>query len=134
MSDVTMEQKLKLVKQIRSRYNEDQYDLSNRELILYGKTSNRPTKRLAETPDQDAGIDNPISFLGIRVFLAVLLLAAVIVMDKNSMKVAGITADEIFQAISADYEEAIDRWAEALSMENAAREDSSADIDILDTF
>ena len=134
MSDVTMEQKLKLVKQIRSRYNEDQYDLSNRELILYGRTSNRPANRLAENPDRDADTYNPVSCLGIRVFLAVLLLAAVIVMDKNGTKVAGITAEEIFQAISADYEETIDRWAEALSAENAAREASPADTDILDTF
>lgn len=118
MSDVTMEQKLKLVKQIRSRYNEDQYDLSNRERILYGKTS-RPVDSLAERPQQEADADKPVSSFRFRIFLAVLLLAAVIVMDKNGTKIAGITAEEIFQAISADYEDAIDQWAEALAVENA---------------
>ena len=38
MSDATMEQKLRLVQQVRSRYQEDQYDLSQRERILYGRT------------------------------------------------------------------------------------------------
>ena len=31
-----VEQKLQLVQQVRSRYQENRYDLSNRERILYG--------------------------------------------------------------------------------------------------
>ncbi len=38
-----------------------------------------------------------------------------IVMDKNNISVAGITTEQIFQAISADYEEMVEDWAEAIS-------------------
>lgn len=116
MSDVTMEQRLKLLKQIRSRYNEDQYDLSNRERILYGKTS-RPVESLERKTETAAEGENQVSSFRIRIFLAILLFAAVIAMDRNGTEVAGITAKEIFQAISADYETEVDRWAEALSAE-----------------
>ena len=42
MSNVTTEQKLQLVQQVRSRYHEDQYDMSNRERLLYGRSSILP--------------------------------------------------------------------------------------------
>ena len=44
MSDVTMDQKLQLVQQVRARYHEDQFDLSNRERILYGRSDITPVR------------------------------------------------------------------------------------------
>lgn len=108
MSDVTMDRKLQLVKQIRSRYNEDQYDLSNRERILYGRSS-RPADGFSEM-QEDAAWDAPVSFFRIRLVVAIVLLAAVIAIDLNGIKIAGITAEDIFRAISADYGNMIDSW------------------------
>lgn len=120
MGDVTMDQKLRLVQQVRSRYQENQYDMSNRERILYGKTSmipeeeyGYPYRDMYGEPVQAAG--TPISFFKLRFLAAVFLLAAVIFMDKSGMKLAGITTEEIFQAISANYDEKIEEWVEAIS-------------------
>ena len=109
ISNVNSEKRLQLVKQIRSKYREDQRDLTNRELILYGK-STRPAADdfyMQETPANT----EQISFFRIRVVFAALLFAAVIFMDMGDRKIAGITAERIFQAISADYEAIIDTLA-----------------------
>ncbi len=121
MSDVTMEQKLRLVQQVRSRYHENQYDLSNRERILYGKTSSglqdEGTLRYGEPYYEDTARPEEVSFsfLKFRMWIALFLVTAVIVMDRNHMEVAGITAEKIFEVISADYEDVIETWAEALT-------------------
>ncbi len=120
MGDVTMDQKLRLVQQVRSRYQENQYDMSNRERILYGKNSMIPSERydypyrdMYGDPIEPAG--SPISFFKLRFLAAVFLLAVVIFMDNSGTKLAGITTEEIFRAISADYDEKIEEWVEALS-------------------
>lgn len=113
MSDVTMERKLQLVQQIRSRYNEDQYDLYNRERILYGRT-NAGVPRLSGEPG-DAELPARFSSFRMRLLLALLLVAAVIAMDVNGIEVGGVTSDKILEVISMDYEEKIDEWVETLS-------------------
>ena len=119
MSDVTTEKKLRLVQQVRSRYHEDQYDMSNREKLLYGRTSVTPEKLgYAYEEPYDGAMPpsgEPFTFFKLRIWIALFLVAAVIVMDTNHMNVAGITAEKIFQAISADYEEKIEAWVETLS-------------------
>jgi hypothetical protein len=120
ISNVSLEQKLQLVQQVRSRYQENQYDMFNRERILYGKTSLPPEERRGMTyrdmymEDAIPG-EGAVSFLKMRFFLAAFLFAAVIFMDKNNINVAGITTEKIFQAISADYDEKIEEWLEAIS-------------------
>ena len=108
-----MEKRLQLVKQIRSRYNENQYDLFNREKILYGKSS-QPMDRLERPQEEDAQPDNA-TFFKLRLALAAGLLSFVIFMDVNDINVAGITAEKVFQAISADFQETIETWATELS-------------------
>lgn len=113
MNDVTMERRLRLVKQIRARYSEDRSDLANRERILYGRSS-RPAEdyllsQYGESEDMPA-----VSFLRVRLVLAVLLAAAVIAMDRNGTEIAGITSEQIFRAISADYETRINEWLEQM--------------------
>lgn len=113
VSKVNTETRLQLLKQIRSRYNKDQRDLTDRELILYGR-STRPVSENLE--NQETNLDaGQISFFRIRLVLAVLVFAAVIFMDMNGIELAGITAEKIFQAISADYEEVIETWAAEIS-------------------
>lgn len=120
MGDTTMEQKLQLLRQVRSRYEEDQYDMSNRERILYGRTSITPEKMGGASLYGDSyreGLPEgqmPSSFR-LRLFLAIFLVMTVIVMDKNDMTLAGITPEKIYEVISADYEEAIEAWVEQFS-------------------
>lgn len=120
MSETTMEQKLQLVKQVRSRYHENQYDLSNRERILYGRTSAAQPRAGYPSP-YDEGYGDPalpegapLTFFKLRLWLALLLVTTVILLDLNDTEVAGITAQKIFEVISADYEEVIETWMENL--------------------
>lgn len=113
MSDANTEKRLQLLKQIRSRYNQDQYDMSNREKILYGRSS-RSVDGL-ETPQEEGTEPEYPAFFRFRLALAAGLLGLVIFMDVNGISVAGITAERIFQAISADFEEAIEAWATEVS-------------------
>lgn len=120
MSETTMEQKLQLVKQVRSRYHENQYDLSNRERILYGRTSAALPRAGYSSPyDEEYGDyalpeGRPLTFFKLRLWLALFLVTAVILLDLNGTEVAGITAQKIFEVISADYEEALEAWVENL--------------------
>lgn len=118
MSDVTTEQKLQLIQQVRSRYNRNQYDLSNRERIIYGKSfSKMPYDESAYNASDTKPM--PSSFK-LRFMLALLLGAAVIFMDRNDIKIAGITSDKIYQAISADFEENIEKMVAAMTKESMA--------------
>ena len=117
---VSTEKRLQLVKQIRTKYNENQRDLTDREMILYGRSSRQTTaKDYGYSEQQTPSDETPVSFFRIRLFLAVLLFAVVIFMDMDDMELAGITADKIFQAISADYEEVIDSWTQSLSAQDS---------------
>ena len=109
ISNNNTEKRLQLLKQIRSRYSEDQRDLTKRELILYGRSSRPVSEDLEQEVPSDA---EHASFFRIRLVLAILVFAAVIFMDMNGIEMAGITAEKIFQAISADYEEVLDSWTE----------------------
>lgn len=122
MRDVTTEQRLRLIQQVRSRYHENQYDLSNRERILYGKSYTGEIPPGTEQDVPDPGAKPPFSSFKIRLMLAVLLSAAVISMDRNHIKIAGITSEQIYQAISADFEENIEKMVVTFSQQTAADE------------
>lgn len=114
MYDATVEQKLQLLRQVRSRYQENQYDMSNRERILYGRTGFTPEREYPYEDEMPLG-EAPFSFFRLRFLIAALLLAAVIIMDKNGTNLAGITSEKIFEMISADYGEQVEEWVETLS-------------------
>lgn len=93
MSDISVDQKLQLIEQVRSQYHKDQYDLSHREQILYGRTS------------QDSGSEElpARGSLRLRVAAALVLLVLVILMDQKEETIMGITTAEIFHTIENDY-------------------------------
>lgn len=112
MKDVTTERKLQLIRQIRSRYKEDRYDMGNRERILYGRESVRPWE---ENEDASEWEQMPQSSFRLRILLAVLLFAAVVAIDTNGTSLWGITSEKVYQIISEDYEDKIEEWVETLS-------------------
>ena len=107
------EKKLQLVQQVRSRYHEDQYDMSNRERVLYGKTSvfDRPDYDDDTLPDSD----NSLSSFKLRFFIALVLFGIVVFMDRSHTAIGGINSEKLYGMISADYEEKIEEWVETMS-------------------
>ena len=95
-----MEQKLQLVQQIRSRYHENQYDLSNREKILYGRTGAVQPGSLYPEPELEQ--PHPSSLFRVRLLMALLLF--------------GLVVARILEAISADYEDTLNQWIETMSV------------------
>ncbi|MCM1027140.1 MAG: hypothetical protein NC432_11940 [Roseburia sp.] len=115
MNHTTSEQKLRLIQQIRSRYRENRYDLYNREKILYGRADYPSYEEFPEEEGEGTDPEAPVSGFRVRLFLAAFLFAALVAMDINDVRIAGITADTVMEAISADYESRIDQWIETLS-------------------
>lgn len=121
MSGTTIEQRLRLVRQVRSRYQEDQCDLSDRERILYGRASTAPERTEygygAGDPygAAEAPAETEVSSFRLRLFLAMFLVMAVVVMDRNDMAVAGITPEKVYEVISEDYGDIIETWVETLA-------------------
>lgn len=108
------EKKLQLVQQVRSRYHENQYDLSNRERIIYGRTSVFDQSEYDENMLPDSEGDSLSSFK-LRLFIALALLGVIIFMDRSQIAIGGITSEKLYGMISADYEEKIVEWVEAMS-------------------
>lgn len=115
MNDFTIEKKLQLVQQVRSRHSENRYDLSNRERILYGKTT-LPDESGYWDSAQSAGADEiPVSSFKLRLLLALFLFGIVVFMDRSQTAIGGLTSEKLYRVISADYEEKIEDWVETLS-------------------
>lgn len=108
MSEATIEQRLRMVQQIRSRYQENKYDMCQRENILYGKpySSNNELIDLSQRNNSDK---TGSTFRG-RMLAAILLFIGLVIINENEIKIAGITSNKIVEMISADYEAEIDRW------------------------
>lgn len=91
MSDISVDQKLKLIEQVRSQYHRDQYDLLHREQILYGRTASDPS-------------DEPMrGSFRIRLAAAVLLFVLIVLFDQKDGNILGITTSQVFQSIENDY-------------------------------
>lgn len=122
MDDITMEKRLELVQQVRSQYHQNQYDLSNRERILYGRTSRKSSaERDAASPDmalsdsktpEGAGTSGS---LRLRAVLAGALVLAVILADRFGLRPAGMEMNQIFQLLSEDYQENVEEFVETLT-------------------
>ena len=114
MSDITVEKKLAALKEIRSTYSKNQYDLSKRERILYGKSArdyhcNNETMDYTAFEMETLKKDTNLS-LKIRFAVAIALMIGIILIDQNSHTIAGISAGQILQTISYDYTDMLETW------------------------
>ena len=114
MDDITTEKKLELIHQIRSQHNKNQYDLSNREHILYGKTSYRTTVDREIVPEEIATSES----LKFRSVLAGMLLVFAILFDYFGVQPGGMQMQQIFNMIAADYQENVSSFINTMSTEN----------------
>ncbi len=98
MGDITVEQKLQLIHQIRSEYNRNQNDIRNREQILYGRTGINSYQ-----PNYQDVTTKPTSFKA-RILIAISVLVIIIILDIRQESVLGITTSKIFSEIARDME------------------------------
>ena len=132
MSDITMEQRLQLVNQVRSRYHQDQNDLLHREQLLYGKTSIDRLRRDAKStyrrnfnyagnngsgesmeydpydPDGEFPVSQTEPSFGpnafrLRFMAAVGMFVLILMLDRNGKDLFGMSTDQIFRSIAKDY-------------------------------
>lgn len=116
MSDFSVEQKLELVQQIRSRYYRNQSDLMSREQILYGRTQvRRPEGEYQPASGAHAEETAPgDDTVKLRYALAAILVLLIILFDKSNTTIAGVSMEQVFTEIENDYEEVIDVWINTL--------------------
>ncbi len=98
MSNINTEQKLQIVQQIRSQYNQNKYDMSNRERILYHKTTTNEYAPISSSGNES---------LKSRFALSVIIFIFVILFDFFKINPAGIEMQQIFDVIATDYQENI---------------------------
>lgn len=119
MDNISMEKKLELVHQVRSQYQKNQYDLMSRENLLYGKTS-RPLEysgdKFISGENQKKSADEEGLFrdgtVKIRYAIAAVLLLIIILMDQSGKSIAGVSVEQLFQMLEADYGDTIAAWVE----------------------
>ena len=100
MKDISTEQKLELVHQIRAQYNRNQFDMNNRERILYGRGMNYHNNYLENESDNTSSR----STFTLRLFMAALLFLFIIALDKSGNSFAGMEITEIFTVLSENVE------------------------------
>lgn len=110
MSQLTSEQKLRLVHSIREENKQNQMAMRSRENILFG--TNMPLVDMENEYEAaykygSGGEDTPAAavspFGKIRLFAAIALLAGFIFMDMSKIKVMGMDAAYIENKIEQDY-------------------------------
>ena len=114
MSELNVERKLELTKQIRSQNAKDRFDLSRREQIIYGKTTEN-TIANSFTYDENEAEEDTLPTLPLRFLLAVGLFLMIIMCDVSGESFLGISAKQCFEAIGQDYESSITAWVDAAS-------------------
>ena len=105
MGNFTMEQRLQLVNQVRSRYDQDQNDLYRREQLLYGKTSNRAFDLEPDGTVSGDGTESTagVGFFRLRLLAALVMFVLILALDRNGRDLFGMSTEQIFQSIAKDY-------------------------------
>ena len=113
MSNISTEQKLQLIRQVRSQHSRDQSDLMARERILYGRTGDYHSFS-ADIPDpaiaDPAAAPKGRSLFGIRLLAALVLLVLFILLDRNDSPFLGVSTSEVFHIIENDYYKQLEEW------------------------
>ena len=101
MAEISRAQKLELVRQIKTQYHQNQYDLYNREQLLYA----------ASAPSENSDTKNNTSdSLKFRSVVAVLLFLFIVLLDFWGMSLAGMEISQLFTILQRDYFELISGW------------------------
>ncbi len=133
MSDITIEKKLELMRQVRARNEQNRFDMCRREQILYGRTTpvHASNERLWEqnTYMEDTDEAEGLQTFPLRILLSLGLFLLIIICDMSGKSIMGINAGQCFETIAVDYESSITAWVDAASANNLSEMNS----DITDT-
>lgn len=114
MNDISVDQKLQLIRQIRSRHNQNRIDMMNRERILFGKSEDYTLINGYEDPipvTEESAQDSLKSMLFKLRFLTALILAVfLILMDRKNSPFLGVSTTEIFTMIESDYYSRVEEY------------------------
>lgn len=99
MGDITVEQKLQLIHQIRSEYNRNQNDIRSREQILYGRTGIN-----SYHSNYEEITNNKPTSIKARILIAISVLVIIVILDIRQESMLGITTSKIFSEIARDME------------------------------
>ncbi len=128
MSDITVEKKLELMRQIRSRNERDRYDMAHREQVLYGRSGTVSRDEVGPAYNNAAGTEeDEFHTFPLRILLALGLSLLIIVSDMSGKSFLGIRAEQCFSAISTDYESSIAAWVNAASHDISPAVETSAE-------
>lgn len=107
MGNISVEQKLCMLNQLRTRYDKDMTDLMRREEILYGKTSS--VSNMLRTSDysveNEPGSNSiPVrSTFRLRLLMAAILAVLLILSDRRGQAYFGVSTSQIYTLIERDY-------------------------------
>ena len=99
MSDITAEQKLMLLRDIREAQDRNRMSLRQRENILYGERLNR----FSEDGVLHRNEKHWKSHAGIRILLALLIFALYVILDFTNTAVFSLQTEEINRLLSRNY-------------------------------
>lgn len=97
MDEISREQKLALVRQIKTQYHQNQYDLYNREHLLYAAS---------DIPEQHTK-NNTSGSLKLRSVVAIILFLGIVLFDAFDISFAGVEMSQLFQILQTDYLETV---------------------------
>ena len=106
MANISVEQKLTLLNQLRSRYDNNQADLMRREQILYGRTSPVRSADPNNSRLEDGVSDDTIPVRGtfrLRLLIAAILAVLLIISDRNKTDFLGVSTSQIYTILEKDY-------------------------------
>ena len=107
MANISVEQKLTMLNQLRSRYDNNQADLMRREQILYGRTSPVSSVDVAITRASENEIcADTLSVQGtfrLRLLIAAILVVLLILSDQKGKDFLGVSTSQIYTMIEEDY-------------------------------
>ena len=131
MSDLALEDKPQLVRQVRSRYQRNQYDLGRREQILYGRTSDYPYDVQDVDYFDDDMQDQPDTeknnfFFRIRLIVTILLVTGFLNCAYHDKTIFGVAPEAVYEALAYDVSAQITETVENLASVNAQSNDSQA--------
>ena len=100
MDEISRAQKLELVRQIKSQYSQNQYDLYNREHLLYATP---------EIPQPNTK-NNTSESLKFRSVVAILLFIIIVLFDSFGIGPEGMEIKRLLKFLQTDYLETFSGW------------------------
>ena len=107
MAHISVEQKLTMLNQVRSRYDNNQADLMRREQILYGRTSPVQSADFSNRWSIEEGVTaDTLPVQGtfrLRLLVAAILAVLLILSDQRGREFLGVSTSQIYTMIEEDY-------------------------------